>query len=105
MKKRSIILVFTGLLMATMLNGQCLSGDCQNGYGVLVRPDFYRYAGEFSGGQITGLGKGYFQDGSQYEGDWLNGFPHGKGKKILSSGKILEGIWKNGVLEQSSLGG
>lgn len=103
MKMRSLILICGGLLMALMLSGQCLSGDCQNGYGVLVRQDAYRYAGLFSAGQMTGLGKGYFTDGSQYEGEWLNGFPHGKGKKILSSGQILEGIWKNGVLEQSNV--
>ncbi len=80
------------------------------------------YKGCFSGGNLEGIGRFDYLDGSFYDGDWKENKKHGKGKLIeadsisvyngnwesdqkngngtfLQKGSyIIEGIWKNGVL-------
>ena len=51
----------------------CVSGDCQNGFGVNVT-----------------------QKGSRYEGQWKDGKPHGNGMMIFPDGTKQEGVWSKG---------
>lgn len=89
-----LIIFFPAFSMA-----QCISGDCENGFGVLIFEGGNRYSGEFLEGQRTGTGTCYFKDGSKYRGEWLQGVPHGNGTKIFRNGNEVAGIWKNGRLE------
>ena len=56
------------------LNAQCLSGNCNNGYGVKK-----------------------YQDGTLYIGEWWNDTPSGKGTVIWSDGSIYIGDFEKGA--------
>ncbi len=49
------------------------------------------YAGEFSFGNINGIGTFNFKDGRKYEGEWRNNKMHGYGKINWPDGKWFEG--------------
>lgn len=93
----ALILLLVGRL--TLL-GQCISGNCLQGNGVMLYPSGARYVGEFRNGTREGWGVCYFSDGSNYQGNWINDRPDGPGVKILSDGTIKKGYWKRGSLER-----
>ena len=82
------------------LNAQCISGDCQNGTGILLMPDGSRYIGEFERGNRHGMGTCHYPDGSVYRGQWSSDLPEGEGVKTLASGKVVEGVWSSGTLDR-----
>jgi hypothetical protein len=54
------------------------------------------YKGNFSGGNIDGLGKFEYFDGSIYEGNWKENKKHGRGKFIETNGEsVYNGEWMN----------
>lgn len=54
------------------------------------------YKGCFSGGNLEGIGRLDYLDGSFYDGDWKDNKKHGKGKLIESDGAtIYNGDWEN----------
>ena len=66
-------------------NGVCISGNCNEGYGVKRYPicsDYAYYKGEFKNGYCHGKGKIEFaecQGGGYYEGNFVNGQKEGYG--------------------------
>jgi hypothetical protein len=76
---------------------QCISGNCNNGYGVALFPEKgkARYNGNFLHQKPHGFGKAEYGDGSIYEGQWENGKWHGQGTMTLASGTQLVGTWKD----------
>ncbi|MEN0005540.1 MAG: caspase family protein [Bacteroidota bacterium] len=78
--------------------GQCLSGDCINGYGAFKLAEGAQYTGTFKNGKFDGVGNCLYTDGSEYEGEWKNGLPEGKGLKIAPNGKQTVGVWKQGLM-------
>jgi hypothetical protein len=91
--------LFLLIYFPVFLHAQCISGDCEGGFGVLIFDGGNRYSGEFFQGQRTGEGTCYYKDGSKYKGEWLQGVPHGTGTKSFKNGNEVSGIWKNGRLE------
>ncbi len=85
-------------LLANCGIAQCLSGDCQNGKGVLLYADGDRYIGDFWKSQKHGKGTFYYKNGSRYQGHWANDLPHGEGFKLFKDGTRLEGLWEKGRL-------
>jgi hypothetical protein len=85
------------LLNSIAINAQCVSGDCNNGYGVALFPEKgkARYNGQFQNQKPHGFGKAEYGDGSIYEGVWQNGKWHGQGTMTLASGTRLTGTWKD----------
>jgi len=105
--------------------GQCLSGDCKNGYGVFTN-SVGTYVGEFENGRYHGQGtlvttgvmagsycgewKNGTRDGMATEhmlgisGDWLITYighykynkRNGKGLWLQKDGTRKEGLWRNG---------
>lgn len=59
----------------------CISGSCQEGYGVRSRSDC-----------------------TIYRGQWLDGKYHGLGTEVAPSGASRTGVWRNGLLETDSVG-
>lgn len=50
---------------------QCLSGDCENGTGVLdYGPKIGHYEGEFKNGKREGFGTMHYADGRKWKGEW-----------------------------------
>ena len=76
MKKLLLIL----LCLPMIGFGQCISGDCENGYGTHgLHPEFEKYVGYFK-----------------------NGLPHGRGTRIENNGEKYDGEWKKGVFWEGS---
>ena len=119
MKKLLLIL----LCLPMIGFGQCISGDCENGYGTFTwgkgewEGDKYvgewkdnkrhgigtytfangdKYVEEFNNNQKTGEGTCTYANGDKYVGEWKDGKSHGKGTFTLSDGGILEGLFENG---------
>lgn len=95
MNKYWILLIF----FPAFSFAQCISGDCENGFGVLIFDGGNRYSGDFFEGKKTGDGTCYYKDGTKYKGEWLHGVPHGTGTKVFKNGNEVTGLWKNGRLE------
>ena len=95
--RKAIFLFFCSLFfLSSSLYAQCTKGDCQNGSGTFVYPSGAKYVGEFSEGEIHGVGICYYTDGSKYAGQWVHRFPHGKGTKTYANGKKRTGLWLQG---------
>ena len=96
---RTLLLAILSFLLAVGgLRAQCLSGDCQNGKGILLYPNSERYVGQFWRGKQHGEGTYYYNNGSRYQGQWAQGRPHGTGFKLFKDGTRLEGEWEKGKL-------
>jgi len=53
------------------------------------------YKGNFVGGNLEGLGRFDYLDGSYYDGDWKDNKKHGRGKLIEGGGDtIYNGDWE-----------
>ena len=72
--------------------GQCISGDCQNGYGTWIG-DELKYVGEFKDYKFHGQGTYTFLDGTQNSGTWLNGVLDGKVSISLNDGSKYIGLY------------
>ena len=72
MKKLLLIL----LCLPMIGFGQCISGDCENGYGTYT------------------FGKGK-SEGDKYVGEWKDGRKHGQGTYTFSDGRVFQGLWEN----------
>ena len=87
MKKLLLIFMFLPFIGF----GQCVSGDCQNGYGTFTSEEG-TYKGYWKDGKVHG--NGLFKGSSYtYDGYYRNGKKHGQGKKTYKSGKVEEGSW------------
>jgi hypothetical protein len=96
--KKTAALIVSVLFVITLAGAQCLSGDCQDGKGIIIYPDGERYVGQFFKGRKHGEGTLYYLNGSRYRGQWANDLPHGEGFKLFKDGTRLEGYWEKGRL-------
>ena len=94
---KSFLFTLCFLLTTLSTNAQCISGNCNNGYGVAIFPEKgkARYNGQFSNQKPHGFGRAEYGDGSIYEGNWQNGKWHGQGTMTLASGTQLTGTWQD----------
>ncbi len=74
----------------------CISGDCYSGRGVYVFPSGAVYTGQFTDGEIHGIGVCHYSDGSKYQGNWKHRKPHGKGTMTYTDGSQRTGLWERG---------
>lgn len=112
-------------LLSHAQQGECLSGDCQNGKGVFMSTSQTKYEGNFKNGAIV-KGKCTYKSGASFEGPFKDGFANGTGVYIDQSKKtkytgsvsmgsfdgqgllavgfntsdsvLLTGVWKKGQL-------
>ena len=69
MKKLLLIL----LCLPMIGFGQCISGDCKNGYGTMI-----------------------LSANTKYVGEWKDDKEHGQGAYTLADGTVYKGLWENG---------
>jgi hypothetical protein len=74
MKNLLLILLFLPLIGF----GQCISGDCENGYGKFITDSDIIYKGEWKDGNCHGLGTMSFPSGSKYVGEFKDSVRHGQ---------------------------
>jgi len=100
--------------------GECIEGDCKNGYGA-YKCVLEKYAGEFKDGKLHGQGTltmdlegkyvGEFKDdklhglgtftyfnGDKYAGEWKDGMRDGQGTFTFQDGSVIKGIFKKNKL-------
>lgn len=79
----------------------CISGNCDDGYGVYTWDTGEKYEGYWSDGMRNGQGTNYFSSGAVYTGEWKDDMKHGVGSytyKPGSSYERYEGNWINDKL-------
>ncbi len=74
----------------------CISGNCDNGYGVYRWKDGQKYVGKFKNKLRHGKGTNFWPDKSIYEGTWVKGEEHGYGTKSKDGLIINKGFWDAG---------
>ena len=77
--------------------GECLQGDCKEGFGVFALREGFEYAGEFKDGKFDGYGILAHYNGGKYVGGWEKGQYNGQGTLILPSGGKYVGKWKDSL--------
>ena len=78
------------ILTSPTLIAQCVSGNCDNGYGVKKYKDGTMYVGEWWNGQASGQGTVIWPDGSIYVGEFIKGLYSGEGT-LLTEKKFYVG--------------
>ena len=73
----------------------CISGDCDNGYGVWVFSSGEKYEGNWSNKVRKGKGVNYFISGAKYTGDWVNDKKEGQGTYEYANGDVYTGQFSN----------
>jgi hypothetical protein len=74
----------------------CISGNCDNGYGVYHWKTGEKYAGNWKNKQRSGKGTNTWKSGAKYTGNWSNNMQNGYGKYTFANGRAQEGFFKNG---------
>ena len=86
------------LFNITVGKAQCLSGDCNEGQGVLKFKSGTTYIGEFSGGKFEGTGIMVSANGDRFIGKWKSDVRTGYGKLMIANGnQRFEGEFKNNM--------
>jgi hypothetical protein len=93
--KKIIILIL--ILTSYKAKSQCLSGDCNDGYGKYQYDNGGVYQGNFKNGLENGSGTLIFASGAKYIGEFYNGKKNGKGIYYYTSGEIQDGDFVNGI--------
>lgn len=96
MKKISVLL--TTMILGTLnLTGQCLKGDCYNGFGTYLYESGAVYEGTFHNGQLKD-GTYFFVSGDVYIGKYKNGKREDQnGIYYYHDGRYYEGEYKKGA--------
>lgn len=63
----------------------CISGDCDNSYGVYKWESGEKYEGYWDTGKRNGEGTNYWTSGEKYTGKWKDDIRHGTGTNIYKS--------------------
>ena len=97
---KHFILIILSISLANLLTAQCISGDCNSGYGTYLYKDGTKYIGNFKDSKAHGEGACYYVSGNKdrYIGEWANHQYNGKGVLVMKSGDIKRGIWQRGKL-------
>lgn len=98
-----ITLLFSGFLFLGLLSpqigvaqlGQCVYGDCQEGYGHFKWQNGEEYVGNFQAGKRHGYGVFYWTDKRKFVGHWKAGTIDGEGMLFYKNGYIKQGVWAN----------
>ena len=107
MKKIPLILIILSLsffsCLSSEVKGECIQGNCDSGYGVLIFDDGRVYEGQWKKGLFDGIGQLSFSSGSEYKGEFKKGFMHGYGQITLSDGSNHKCSFKNDKIESNDL--
>ncbi len=74
--------------------GQCISGDCENGFGTYILSSGNKYKGEWKDGNFHGQGTFTWTSGKKYVGEWKDHMRNGQGTFTWANGDEKKGRWK-----------
>lgn len=95
---RLLLFVVSSMLSLSILNAQCIEGDCENGEGKFLYKDNSIYQGKFENKKANGFGVCVYANGNVYKGEWKDHNFEGKGVLTYYTGTVYAGIWKKGEL-------
>lgn len=88
-----------GFGRVSLSNGEKYEGfwskDLFNGEGLYIWKKKEWFKGNFVDGQMNGIGKRRFENGSVYHGEFLKGKMHGMGKIVFKNGDVYQGSFVN----------
>jgi hypothetical protein len=84
-----------------LVNG-CISGNCENGFGIFRWSSGDTYSGEFKDSQLTGYGNYFYSNGDKYVGNMVDAKFEGQGTYTYADGTVETGTWHDSKLETSS---
>ena len=91
MKKLLLIL----LCLPMIGFGQCISGDCKNGYGTYTWASGAKYVGQWKDDKKDGQGTYTCASGNKYVGEYKDDKKDGQGTYTWASGNKYVGQWKD----------
>ncbi len=81
-------------------NYGCISGDCDNGYGIYTWDSGERYEGYWQNGKRNGQGTNYFSNGAEYSGNWKDDKKNGYGTYKYQSESKYESYTGDYVMDK-----
>jgi len=104
-----IFILALSLFHPLLTFSQCISGDCQNGFGKGILTDKTQIEGTWKAGKANGKCKIFYPSGATYDGELVEGNLHGQGKYVYKDGASYVGQWatnmKNGKGKYTSSNG
>lgn len=92
-----LVLLLSPLALHGAAFADCISGNCENGFGKYSYEDGGKYEGGFKEGLRYGQGSYTWSDGSRYIGTWERGQQNGQGSLYNSEGNVqFAGTWNRG---------
>jgi hypothetical protein len=73
---------------------KCISGDCDNGYGINTWQSGEKYEGYWKNLRRNGQGTNYYSNGDVYTGNWKDDKQDGYGSLKFHNGSNYDGDWK-----------
>ena len=89
------VLLMSGLLSITSYYGQCIKGNCHDGFGTNNWENGDSYEGQWKGGNPNGHGEFYWDNGDDYKGTFKDGKMSGYGRYRWKNGDWYKGEWKD----------
>lgn len=86
-------------------DGDCMFGQCDFGYGVMVYANGEKYVGEFDNNKRQGQGVYFLSNGDKYVGTWKDDNYNGEGRLYKRDGSIEGGIWTKNTLTKKQANG
>ena len=83
--------------IGALVEGPCLMGDCENGYGTTFLADSTFYTGQFKNGLPEGFGISCSSEGMLFAGSFVGGLKDGVGF-LGYDNEVYEASFKNGEL-------
>lgn len=86
----------------TLGQSKCISGDCQNGHGIMKFSKNSQFVGWFKNGLRDGYGYMKYNNGDTYVGEWSENLRHGHGVHNYYDHPVrtrFAGEWKNNNIE------
>ena len=115
---KKLLITLNLLIVSTIISAQCITGDCENGYGKMQSQEgffegFFKdgkpdklgimqytngnyYFGQIANSKYNGYGYVQYKDGQNYIGEWSNGAQHGLGIYNDAKQNPTAGVWENG---------
>ncbi|GEM_PF-636341 len=91
---------------STAAQSKCLTGDCDNGFGIYTwgqgNWEGDKYIGDWKSGYMSGQGYYFWHSGSKYIGGWESGKQNGYGTQFYADGTKSLGLFKDGKLAGST---
>ncbi len=94
---KNIILISIFSLTTYSMFGQCIVGDCNDGYGVFRLENGDYYTGNWVAGARDGYGRYDWATGAFYVGGFKFNGLHGTGSFYTATGEVISGVFEDNI--------